>query len=61
MLDLIERCFPQKAAGEWATKLKEIFPARETVLETDAQLYREVSTRNSELLELVEPTTTSIA
>ena len=42
---------------------KEIFPARESVLETDAQLYREISTRNSELLELIEPNTagTSIA
>ena len=50
MLDLIERCFADKAKGEWATKLKEIFPAREKVLETDAQLYREISTRNSELL-----------
>lgn len=57
MLDLIERCFAQKATGEWAAKLKEIFPAREKVLETDAELYREVSTRNSELLELVAPNT----
>ena len=57
MLDLIERCFAQKATGEWATKLKEIFPAREKVLETDAELYREISTRNSELLELVAPNT----
>ncbi|KMN21533.1 malate dehydrogenase (quinone) [Pseudomonas helleri] len=55
MLDLIERCFAQKATGEWAARLKEIFPAREKTLETDAELYREISTRNSELLELVEP------
>ena len=59
MLDLIERCFAQKATGEWATKLKEISPAREKVLETDADLYREISTRNSELLELVTPKTAS--
>jgi len=55
MLELIERCFPQKAAGEWATKLHEIFPAREKVLETDAELYRKINTQNNISLELVEP------
>ncbi|WP_338489609.1 malate dehydrogenase (quinone) [Pseudomonas trivialis] len=54
MLELIERCFPQKAAGEWATKLHEIFPAREKVLETDAELYRRINTQNNISLELVE-------
>lgn len=54
MLDLIERCFPEKARGEWAAKLNEIFPAREKELETDAQLYERVSTQNNERLELVE-------
>jgi len=54
MLELIERCFPQKAAGEWATKLHEIFPAREKVLETDAELYRKINTQNNISLELVE-------
>jgi len=43
MLDLIERCFPEKAGSEaWTRKLGEIFPAREKVLETDAAAYREV-------------------
>src|SRR5690606_25718686 len=43
MLDLIERCFPEQARGEaWASKLGEIFPAREKVLETDAAAYREI-------------------
>ena len=55
MLDLIERCFPEKANGEWATKLHEIFPARENVLETDAELYRTINTQNNISLELVEP------
>ncbi|OTJ31534.1 hypothetical protein CAY91_34790, partial [Pseudomonas aeruginosa] len=55
MLELIERCFPQKAAGEWATKLHEIFPAREKVLETDAELYRKINTQNNISLELVDP------
>jgi malate dehydrogenase (quinone) len=54
MLELIERCFPEKAAGEWATKLHEIFPAREKVLETDAELYRKINTQNNISLELVE-------
>lgn len=54
MLDLIERCFPTQAAGEWAAKLQEIFPAREKVLETDAELYRKISVQNNISLELVE-------
>jgi malate dehydrogenase (quinone) len=54
MLELIERCFPAKASGEWAAKLKEIFPAREKVLETDAELYRKVTSENNVSLELVE-------
>ena len=54
-VELIERCFPQKAAGEWATKLHEIFPAREKVLETDAELYRKINTQNNISLELVDP------
>jgi len=54
MLDLIERCFPEKARTEWAAKLKEIFPAREKALETDAQLYERINSANNESLELVE-------
>lgn len=54
MLELIEKCFPAKASGEWAAKLAEIFPAREKVLETDAALYRKINTQNNIALELVE-------
>ena len=54
MLELIEKCFPAKASGEWASKLAEIFPAREKVLETDAALYRKINTQNNIALELVE-------
>ncbi|MEX5618456.1 malate:quinone oxidoreductase, partial [Pseudomonas syringae] len=54
MLELIERCFPEKAAGEWAAKLHEIFPAREKVLESDAELYRRINTHNNISLELVD-------
>ncbi|EZI27344.1 malate dehydrogenase (quinone) [Pseudomonas extremaustralis] len=54
MLELIERCFPTKAAGEWAAKLHEIFPAREKVLETDAELYHKINAQNNISLELVE-------
>ena len=53
MLDLIERCFPEKARTEWAAKLNEIFPAREKALETDAQLYQRVSAQSDESLDLV--------
>lgn len=53
MLDLIERCFPEKAKTEWAAKLNEIFPAREKALETDAQLYQRVSAQSDESLDLV--------
>ena len=54
MLDLIERCFPDKARTEWATKLNEIFPAREKALETDAQLYQRVSAQSDASLDLVQ-------
>jgi malate dehydrogenase (quinone) len=53
MLDLIERCFPEKARTEWAVKLNEIFPAREKALETDAQLYQRVSAQSDASLDLV--------
>ncbi|WP_434457926.1 malate dehydrogenase (quinone) [Stutzerimonas urumqiensis] len=44
MLNLLERCFPDKtASAAWSQKLTEIFPAREKQLETDPQAYREVS------------------
>lgn len=44
MLDLIERCFPdQVGSAEWSSKLGEMFPAREKVLENDAAAYREVT------------------
>ena len=54
MLELIEKCFPNKTSGEWAAKLAEIFPAREKVLETDAALYRKINVQNNVALELVE-------
>ncbi|WP_017904792.1 malate dehydrogenase (quinone) [Pseudomonas asplenii] len=55
MLELIERCFADKAKGEWAAKLQEIFPAREKALATDAALYRRINAQNNISLELVEP------
>ncbi len=42
----------QARSPEWSAKLKEIFPAREKELESDAELYRSVSSRCSEVLEL---------
>jgi malate dehydrogenase (quinone) len=54
MLELIERCFPEQYRSEaWTTKLKEMFPAREKALATDAALYREVFDRNNAQLGLV--------
>lgn len=53
MLDLIERCFADKARSEpWATKLNEIFPAREKALQADADLYHEVSANSHRALGL---------
>lgn len=53
MLGLIERCFPEQAKSEaWTTKLGEIFKAREKQLQTDADLYRQVSTESAERLGL---------
>jgi malate dehydrogenase (quinone) len=53
MLNLIERCFAAQAGGDaWAAKLKEIFPAREKVLQEDAALYRAVSEQSDKALQL---------
>ncbi|WP_407315079.1 malate dehydrogenase (quinone) [Pseudomonas sp. nanlin1] len=55
MLELLERCFPERYRSEaWTAKLAEIFPAREKALETDAELYHRVRTKSDEGLELVE-------
>ncbi|MCY1511237.1 Malate:quinone oxidoreductase [compost metagenome] len=64
MLNLIERCFAEQARSEqWTAKLKEIFPAREKALESDAALYREISARSDDRLGLtsVGTATQSIA
>ena len=52
MLNLIERCFADKARGEWADKLRQIFPAREAALAEDATLYRSVAEQSSKALQL---------
>src|SRR5690606_18196449 len=52
MLNLIERCFADRAKGEWAAKLREIFPAREKALEEDAALYRSVAEQSARALQL---------
>ncbi|MWV11473.1 malate dehydrogenase (quinone) [Pseudomonas sp. R-28-1W-6] len=53
MLNLIERCFAEQAKSEaWSRKLQEIFPARESVLEENAELYREVSAQSADRLQL---------
>lgn len=56
MLDLIRRCFPDKAASaEWSSKLQEIFPAPYAVLSSDAEQYRAVQSQSDALLQLQEP------
>jgi malate dehydrogenase (quinone) len=55
MLQLLERCFPeQTASAAWTSKLQEMFPARENELQSNAQLYRDVSARCDERLRLRE-------
>ncbi|OQR37355.1 malate dehydrogenase (quinone) [Pseudomonas sp. T] len=54
MLGLLERCFPERyKSAEWTAKLKEIFPAREKQLETDAAVYREVNQMTADRLQIV--------
>lgn len=54
MLSLIERCFPEQVKSEaWATKLAEIFQAREKQLQTDAAVYRSISAHSAERLGLI--------
>jgi malate dehydrogenase (quinone) len=53
MLGLLERCFPQQyKSAQWTTKLKEIFPAREKQLQTDAAAYREINAYTWQKLQL---------
>ncbi|MFB9887500.1 malate dehydrogenase (quinone) [Balneatrix alpica] len=54
MLNLLERCFNERyQSNEWRSKLAEIFPARESALKEDAELYREISTATSKTLQLI--------
>jgi malate dehydrogenase (quinone) len=53
MLDLLKRCFPEKAnTNEWQTKLKQMIPSYGRSLATDAKLCAEVRKRTSEILKL---------
>lgn len=54
MLGLLERCFPEQyKSAEWTARLKEIFPAREKQLETDAAVYHEVNRMTADRLQIV--------
>src|SRR5690606_38864437 len=56
MLQLIERCFPEQvASAAWMSKLQEMSPAREKTLQDNAELYREISARCNQRLQLDEP------
>ncbi|WP_374440808.1 malate dehydrogenase (quinone) [Pseudomonas panipatensis] len=53
MLGLLERCFPEQyKSAQWTAKLKEIFPAREKQLQTDAAAYREINAYTWQKLQL---------
>ena len=60
MLDLLQRCFPEKLPSkEWQTKLQQMIPSYGKPLGSDAQLCREVREYTSKVLQL--HTATSIA
>jgi malate dehydrogenase (quinone) len=53
MLDLLNRCFPQQmASAEWKERLKGIFPAPQADLQSNADLYREVTAHSNQRLHL---------
>ena len=51
MIDLIERCFGERAKA-WETRLNDIIPARVKALQESPSLYNEIHTRNHKQLEL---------
>ncbi|QJQ96894.1 MULTISPECIES: malate dehydrogenase (quinone) [Halomonadaceae] len=56
MLNLIERCFPEKyASPEWKSRLEQIVPARATVLAEDGELLRESRRGSHRTLKLSDP------
>ena len=56
MLDLLKRCFAERMGSEeWSTRLKQMIPATVKELTGDAELYREVQTRNCATLLLDQP------
>lgn len=60
MLQVLERCFADRLRSEsWASKLAQIFPAREKALQTDAELYRKLNAQTSERLGLAPVTAVS--
>lgn len=52
MLNLIEKCFPEQVKGQWAKKIKEIFPAREKELQENADRYNELHQYSDQALQL---------
>ncbi len=56
MLNLIERCFPQKyASQEWKERLAEMIPARAKALAEDAELLRANRRHSHQVLKLGHP------
>ncbi len=53
MLDVIERCFPERlATEEWSRRVREIIPSYGQSLQDDAELAREVRARTQKVLGL---------
>jgi malate dehydrogenase (quinone) len=52
MLDVIERCFPERLKAGWFTKLKEMIPSYGQSLINDAALTRKVRSHTAEVLHI---------
>lgn len=53
MLDLLEKCFPEKVqTKEWQAKLKTMIPTNKLSLVDDKELVQRTRARTSEVLEL---------
>jgi len=52
MLQVLEKCFPEKMDGEWREKLLEIIPTYGQKLADDAKLTKEIRNYTKEKLEL---------
>jgi malate dehydrogenase (quinone) len=52
MIEVLEKCFPQKMAGEWKIRLKEMIPSYGESLRNNPDLLKRIRERNLTLLNL---------